>query len=106
MLNRNNTIECNDYVDFVDRLICNGFHFELDLAEQRIYIPSYQWREETWNDVGFHYYGKEQVYYISIDDINDVSSIISDAVDTMKNYIKVEVAIKLKEIITKHLGVE
>ena len=107
MLDKTNIIiECASYYDFIDRLICNNFTFEIDLENHRIYIPSYQYKEKTWNDVGFHYYGSLQYYYTTIDDINDVSDIVSDAVDTMKNYIKKEIGKKLKDIMVNHLGIK
>ena len=99
-------IKCDSYTDFVDRLICNGFTFEVDLDEHRMYIPSYKYKEETWNDVGFHYYGSSVIYYIPIDDLDELSDIVEDAVSTMKGYMKKEVALKLNEIIVKHLGID
>ena len=105
-MEKRNAIKCERYSDFVDRLICNGFVFEIDLEDNRMYIPSYQWKEETWSDVGFHYYGNAQNYYISINSLDEVSDIISDAVGTMKEYMKKEVAKRLKDIIENHLGIK
>lgn len=101
---KDNAIESKDYQDFVDRLICNGFYFNIDLEEKRMYINTYQQREETWSDVGFHYYGKAQIHYIKINDLDEVSDIIGDAVGTMKEYMKNETAKKLKDVIVHHLG--
>lgn len=106
MKDKEYAIECNNYLDFVDRLICNGFTFEVDLDEHRMYIPSYKFKEETWSDVGFHYYGSRVVYYMSINNINDLQEIIADAVSSMKDYMKKVVAHKLNEIIVNHLGID
>lgn len=95
-----------NYNEFLDRLICNGFTFEVDLDEHRMYIPSYVLKEETWNDVGFHYYGYKEVYYIPIKNVNDIQEIIADAVNIMKDYMKKVVANKLNDIIVHHLGID
>ena len=101
---RDNAIENKDYQDFVDRLICSGFYFNVDPEEKRMYVATYQYREEAWSDVGFHYYGNAQVHYIKITDLDEVSDIIGDAVSTMKEYMKNETAKKLKDVIVHHLG--
>lgn len=99
-------IKCDSYEDFLDRLICNGFTFEVDLDEHKMYIPSYKFKEETWNDVGFHYYGYKMIYYIGINNVDDIQVIISDAVNCMKDYMKKVIAHKLNEIIVNHLGID
>lgn len=110
-------IKCLKHEDFIDRLIDNGFHFEVKLTgalgeehQYRLFIPTYKYREDTWNDVGFHYYGQEitMYYYNDFDSMEDIYELIREAIDVMKNYMNNEVAKKLKDIIVHHLhsGVE
>lgn len=113
-------IKCKNHEDFIDRLIDNGFHFEVKanvinnvMGEEdcpsetyTLIIPTYEYREETWNDVGFHYYGNQRTmcYYKDFDDMNDIYELIREAIYVMTEYIKDEVAKKLKDVIVHHLG--
>lgn len=115
-------IKCLYHEDFIDRLIVNGFHFEVQenvinnvMGEEdcpsetyTLIIPTYEYKEETWNDVGFHYYGKQiaMSYYKDFEDMEDIYELIREAIDVMKVYMKNEVAKKLKDIVVHHLGVE
>jgi len=101
-----NAIYCSNYQDFLDRLICSDFFFSVDLDNHAMYVHSYQGREDTQNDVGFHYYGNSCLYYIPISDLTDVTATVSDAVDSLKSYMKAEVAKKLQDIIKNHLGIK
>lgn len=113
-------IKCKNHEDFIDRLIDNGFHFEVKtnvinnvLGEEdcpsetyTLIIPTYQYKEETWNDVGFHYFGNQifMRYYIDFEDMEDIYELIREAIYVMTEYIKDEVAKKLKDVIVHHLG--
>lgn len=115
-------IKCPHHEEFIDRLIDNDFHFKVQentinnvMGEEgcpsvtyTLIIPTYMYREETWNSVGFHYYGKQitMSYYKDFDDMEDVYELIREAIYVMKIYMKNEVAKKLKDIIVHHLGVE
>ncbi len=119
---RDTAIKCPRHEDFMDRLIANGFLFDVEeriinnvLGEEdcpsvqyRLYIPTNKYREDTWNDIGYHYYGEfiTMYYYRDFDDIEGICELITEAVDVMKTYMKNEVAKKLKDIIVHHLGVE
>lgn len=114
----NEVTKCLNHEDFIDRLIDNGFHFKVQknvMGEEdcstetyTLIIPTYIYKEETWNDVGFHYYGKQitMSYYRDFDDMDDIYELIREAIDVMKTYMKNEVAKKLKDIAVHHLGVE
>ena len=67
MIDKDNAVPC-DYYDFIDRLIWNKFMFNIDLDEHRLYIASYQDRESSFSEIGFHYYGKYQTYYLPFKD--------------------------------------
>ena len=115
-------IRCLHHEDFIDRLVDNGFHFKVEerlinnvLEEEdcppvqyRLYIPTYEYREDTWNDVGFHYYGNSitMYYYRDFDDMEDIYELIREAIDVMKGYLKNEVAKKLKDVFNHYLGKE
>lgn len=99
----NKPIYCEDNEEFVDRLIASGFCFSIDLKNSRMYVYSYRWREESDNDIGFHYYGDSQTYYTMINDLGDVEDIVAEAASVMKRYIKNQIAMHLNEIIAKHL---
>ena len=119
---RDTAIKCPHHEDFIDRLIENGFLFDVEeriinniLGEEdcppiqyRLYIPTYEYREDTWSDIGFHYYGNAitMYYYRDFDEMDDIYELIREAIDVMKTYMKNEVAKKLKDIIVHHLGVE
>lgn len=91
-----------NYNEFLDRLICSNFHFKMDFEEQKMYVYSYPWKEETDNDIGFHYYGYKTAYYYVVETIEDLQEIITDAVNRMKDYIKKEVVNKLQNIIKEY----
>lgn len=115
-------IKCLHHEEFIDRLIDNGFHFKVEeelinnayvgedcpSVQYRLFIPTYEYREDTWNDVGYHYYGNftTMYYYVDFDSMEDIYELIREAIDVMKNYMKNEVAKKLKDIVIHHLGVE
>lgn len=114
----NEVIKCKNHEDFIDRLIDNEFHFKVQenvmgeedcpSATYTLIIPTYEYKEETWNDVGFHYYGNHitMCYYRDFDDMEDIYELIREAIYVMKIYMKNEVAKKLKDISIHHLGVE
>ena len=111
-------IKCSNHQEFIDRLIDNGFHFEVERMpiynelcqslQYRLVIPTYEYREDTWNDVGYHYYGNSitMYYYIDFGSMTDIYELIREAIEVMKTYMKNEVAKKLKDIVIHHLGVE
>ena len=119
-------IKCKNHIDFIYRLIDNGFYFEVQnnvinnvinnvMGEEdcpsetyTLIIPTYEHKEETSNDVGFHYYGNQitMSYYKDFENMNDIYELIREAIDVMKDYIKNEVAKKLKDVIVHHLGRE
>ena len=119
---KDTAIKCLHHEEFIDRLIDNGFLFEVDeriinnvlgeldcpSVQYRLFIPTYEYREDTWNDVGYHYYGNSitMYYYVDFDSMGDIYELIREAIDVMKTYMKNEVAKKLKDIIVHHLGVE
>lgn len=100
----NMVIKCLHHEEFIDRLIDNGFHFTIEertinnvlgeedcpSAQYRLFIPTYEYKEDTWNDIGFHYYGKSitMYYYIDFDNIEDIYGLLREAIDVMKTYIK------------------
>lgn len=102
MLDKENAVPC-DYYDFIDRLIWNKFMFNIGLDEHRLYVASYQDRESSFSEIGFHYYGKYQVYYLPFKDLDDISDIINEAVELMKTYMKNEISKELKKVMDAYL---
>lgn len=103
MLDKENAVPCENYSDFLDRLIWSKFVFSIDLDEHRLYVASYQYRESSFSEIGFHYYGKYQVYYLPFKDLDDISDIINEAVDVMKSYMKKEISKELKKVMDDYL---
>jgi len=102
VLDKENAVPC-DYYDFIDRLIWNKFMFNIGLDEHRLYVASYQDRESSFSEIGFHYYGKYQVYYLPFKDLDDISDIINEAVELMKTYMKNEISKELKKVMDAYL---
>ena len=102
MIDKDNAVPC-DYYDFIDRLIWNKFMFNIGLDEHRLYVASYQDRESSFSEIGFHYYGKYQVYYLPFKDLDDISDIINEAVELMKTYMKNEISKELKKVMDAYL---
>lgn len=99
----NKPIYCEDNEEFIDRLIESKFCFSIDLKNSRMYVYSYKWREESDNDIGFHYHGDSQTYYTMINNLEDVEDIIAEAASVMKRYIKNQMATRLYKLINDHL---